>query len=83
MFGLARLSESVPDEPPRKYPAVPEYESDEPIVGVEVDVVLSNPVEPTYATPCDSDGSLRSDENVEEAVEKSPFRKPMVVEVEL
>ena len=40
------LSERVPEEPPITLPNVPEYDRDEPMVGVDVDVVFSVPVPP-------------------------------------
>ena len=52
MFALAVFNERVPAAPPTNDPIVPEYESDEPIVGVEVAVVLSAPVPPAvYTSP--------------------------------
>ncbi len=52
MFALPRLSERVPAAPPTNDPIVPEYESDAPIVGVDVAVVLSVPVPPAvYTSP--------------------------------
>jgi hypothetical protein len=81
MFALARLSESVVLLPPSWKPSVPDDESEEPTARVEVEVVFTRPVEPTYATPCVRDGSRSADENVELAVEKSPPPKPMAVEV--
>lgn len=36
-----------------------------------------------YAKPCVSDGRNRDDPNVDDAVENSPFRNPIVVDVEL
>jgi hypothetical protein len=45
-------------------------------------IVDTFPVEPVYAKPCESDGSLRSPEIVELAVEKKPER-PRTVVVEL
>ncbi len=50
---------------------------------VVVAVVLTSPVEPTYATPCPSDDSLSGPENVDDAVEKIPLVNPIVVDVEL
>ena len=46
MFALVKLRESVPDAPPRKKPAVPEYDRDAPIVGVDVPVVFNVPLDP-------------------------------------
>jgi hypothetical protein len=48
---------------------------------VVVAVVPTSPVEPTYAIPCDRDGSLIGPLNVDEAVENSPPVRPSVVEV--
>ncbi len=48
---------------------------------VVVAVVLSSPVDPTYAIPCDRDGSLSAPENVDDAVENRPPVRPSVVEV--
>ena len=45
-------------------------------------MVLTMPAEPTKAKPWVSEESLKSEEKVEEAVEKRP-EKPMTVEVEL
>ena len=54
VFGLDRFRESVPDAPPSSCPIVPEYESDEPIVGVDVDTVFSVPLLfVVYVTPLD------------------------------
>ena len=46
-------------------------------------IELTLPAEPMYPNPCERDESLRSDENVDDAVEKTPFNKPSVVVVEL
>ena len=43
-------------------------------VTVVVAMVLSSPVEPTYASPLDSEVSRSADENVDEAVENRPPR---------
>ena len=60
--------------------ALPEYVSPVPAV-----VVAYDPTSPPYTASCPSDsaGSLKAPLNVDDAVEKRPFRKPMVVEVEL
>ena len=50
---------------------------------VVVAVVLTSPVEPTYATPCPRDDSLSGPENVDDAVENIPLVNPIVVDVEL
>jgi hypothetical protein len=50
---------------------------------VEEEMVFTCPAEPKYAKPCDSEGRYRDDEKVDDAVEKIPLVKPMVVEVEL
>ena len=63
---------------------VPEREIPEPDVeSVVVAVLLVNPLEPLYRRPCDKAGKNRLPENVEEAVEKSPFSKPITVDVAL
>ena len=48
MLALFRFKERVPEEPPTTFPKVPEYESDEPIVGVEVATVCRAPVPAPY-----------------------------------
>ncbi len=48
---------------------------------VVVAVVPTSPVDPTYAIPCDSDGSLSGPENVDDAVENRPPVRPSVVDV--
>lgn len=60
--------------------AFPLYVSPVPAV-----VVAYDPTSPLYTSrdPFESDGSLNAPENVDDAVENRPFRKPMVVEVEL
>ncbi len=82
MFALPMFSDNVPDAPPSSEPKVPEYESDEPAVIVDVATVLTTPVEPTYVAPCDRDVSRSADPNVDDAVEKRPLN-PMTVDVEL
>ena len=47
--------------------AEPEHDTD------VVAVVDNSPSLPTYVSPCDSDDSLSAEENVDEAVERSPF----------
>ena len=128
VFALAVFNERVPATPPTNDPIVPEYESDPPIVGVDVAVVLSAPVPPavytspfdvrlesveifcevftlnalpeyvspvpavvvaydptsppyTASSPLESDERRSDDEKVDDAVEKRPLVKPMVVEV--
>ena len=44
---------------------------------------LSCPLEPRYAKPCDRFDRNKFDEKVDDAVEKRPLPKPMVVDVEL
>ena len=51
-------------------------------VAVVVGNVPSRPPEPTYTPPCVREGSLTADEKVDDAVEKSPFKKLTVVVVE-
>ena len=77
------LSESVVFDPPSWEPRVPDDVIDPPTASDDVAVVLTSPVDPTYATPCDSDVSRRDDPNVDDAVEKRPLRSPSVVDVEL
>ena len=49
---------------------------------VVVAVVVTRPPEPTYARPCESEESRSAEDIVEEAVERKPLEKPMVVVVE-
>jgi len=82
VFALPMFKESVPEDPPRNCPAVPEYEREAPKVGVEVATVFTRPVEPMNKAPCDREVNRSAELKVEEAVEKSPPVKPMTVEVE-
>jgi hypothetical protein len=50
---------------------------------VEVEIVETNPVEPVYAKPCESDDNRSAELNVDDAVENNPPVKPIAVEVEL
>ena len=45
LFGLAMFSDNVPDTPPSSDPNVPEYESDDPAVTVDVATVFSVPLD--------------------------------------
>ena len=58
-----------------------EYES--PVPAVVVAAEYTSPPVPTASPPVDNDESLKSDEMVDEAVDKKPFKRPIVVEVEL
>ncbi len=79
MFESARsVDEAAPESDVRKPASLLNHEScteDEAIVD-------TFPVDPVYAKPCESEGSLKSPEIVEEAVEKKPLR-PRTVVVEL
>ena len=83
MFALARFKERVPAPPPSIAPIVPEYESDEPMVAVEVATEFTNPVEPMYAAPCVRLASRSPPENVEEAAENTPPERLRTVPVAL
>ena len=61
----------------------PEHDTEPEQLAVVVAVVDSSPPDPTNVSPCDSEVSLRADENVDEAVENIPLVKPIVVDVEL
>ena len=49
----------------------------------ELAIVETKPFVPVNANPCDSDDRYSDEENVDDAVEKRPFSKPSVVDVEL
>ena len=72
-LGLARLRDIVELLPPSNAPSVPDTDSDELVASDDVATVLTNPVEPTYVAPCDSDDNLRADENVDDAVLSNPL----------
>ena len=61
----------------------PEHDTEPEQLAVVVAVVDSSPPDPTNVRPLDSEVSLRLDENVDDAVENSPFSRPSVVVVEL
>ena len=46
VFGFAVLSDKVPETPPMNCPMVPEYDSDAPMVGVDVGETFNVPVPP-------------------------------------
>ncbi len=41
-------------------------------------IELTLPDEPMYAKPCERDERFNADEKVDEAVERRPFKRPMV-----
>ena len=61
--------------------ALPEYER--PVPAVVVAPPYTSPLASRPSPPEVSDGNLSAELNVDEAVEKIPFEKPIVVEVEL
>jgi len=73
-----RVDEAAPESEVRKPASLLNHER----LIEELATVLSFPVEPMYEKPCARDGSRRSPETVEEAVEKKPER-PRTVVVEL
>ena len=50
---------------------------------VDVPIVCTSPFDPRYEKPCPRDDRYTLDENVDDAVENSPFSRPSVVVVEL
>lgn len=78
----AVVQPKAPEDPLKNCPRVPEYVIGAVTVGVEVETVFTFPLLPIYSPPCESDVKNKLLDNVEDAVEKNPFKKPSVVVVE-